>query len=287
MRKILPSYFFDKKNIVQLLSFVTFFVLLFIVIFEPFNSNTWIKGMSKDRFVFYAILMVAIGLGVLTVSRIVMFLLRNKIKIYYWNYIIWLFSEVIFISMFCTLFAWLIHPREVDFFTIFPYTFLYSGSILLLPYIISWLYFELKDNQRVLESEKSLRLHNGDKTSTTNMDLINFTDEKGVLKLSVSIDNLFYIAAADNYVNVCYINKEKVSNFILRNSLKNIEESYSNVNLVRCHRSYIINRTKVKVMRRDKDGLYIELDSKSIPDIPVSKTYAKQVIDLFTESSLE
>ena len=83
MRKILPSYFFDKKNIIQLLLFVTFFVLLFIVIFKPFNSNTWIKGMSKDRFVIYSILMVTIGLGVLTVSRIVMFLLRNKIKVFY------------------------------------------------------------------------------------------------------------------------------------------------------------------------------------------------------------
>ncbi len=287
MRKILPSYFFDKKNIIQLLLFVTFFVLLFIVIFKPFNSNTWIKGMSKDRFVIYSILMVTIGLGVLTVSRIVMFLLRNKIKVFYWNYLIWLFGEIIFISLFCTLFAWLIHPRQVDFFAIFPYTFAYSSSILLLPYIISWLYFELKDKKRALESEKSLRLQNGDKTSAPNTDLINFTDEKGVLKLSVSIDNLFYIAAADNYVNVCYINKEKVGSFILRNSLKNIEETYTNANLVRCHRSYIVNRTKVKVMRRDKDGLYIELDSKSIPDIPISKTYAKQVIDLFTESSIE
>ncbi|NLJ82009.1 MAG: LytTR family transcriptional regulator [Bacteroidales bacterium] len=287
MRKILPSYFFDKKNIIQLLLFVTFFVLLFIVIFKPFNSNTWIKGMSKDKFVIYSILMVTIGLGVLTVSRIVMFLLRNKIKVFYWNYLIWLFGEIIFISLFCTLFAWLIHPRQVDFFAIFPYTFAYSSSILLLPYIISWLYFELKDKKRALESEKSLRLQNGDKTSAPNTDLINFTDEKGVLKLSVSIDNLFYIAAADNYVNVCYINKEKVGSFILRNSLKNIEETYTNANLVRCHRSYIVNRTKVKVMRRDKDGLYIELDSKSIPDIPISKTYAKQVIDLFTESSIE
>ncbi len=287
MRKILPSYFFDKKNIIQLLLFVTFFVLLFIVIFKPFNSNTWIKGMSKDRFVIYSILMVTIGLGVLTVSRIVMFLLRNKIKVFYWNYLIWLFGEIIFISLFCTLFAWLIHPRQVDFFAIFPYTFAYSSSILLLPYIISWLYFELKDKKRALESEKSLRLQNGEKTSAPNTDLINFTDEKGVLKLSVSIDNLFYIAAADNYVNVCYINKEKVGSFILRNSLKNIEETYTNANLVRCHRSYIVNRTKVKVMRRDKDGLYIELDSKSIPDIPISKTYAKQVIDLFTESSIE
>ncbi|HOS16221.1 MAG TPA: LytTR family DNA-binding domain-containing protein, partial [Bacteroidales bacterium] len=80
--------------------------------------------------------------------------------------------------------------------------------------------------------------------------------------------------------------KEKVSHFILRNSLKNIETLLTNSNLVRCHRSYMINLSKVNVLRREKDGLYIELDSKSIPDIPVSKTYSNQVVQLFSEASV-
>jgi DNA-binding LytR/AlgR family response regulator len=73
------------------------------------------------------------------------------------------------------------------------------------------------------------------------------------------------LEAADNYIKICYINKEKVSHFILRNSLKNIENLLTNSNLVRCHRSYMINLSKENVLRREKDGLYIELDSNNYP----------------------
>ena len=286
MEKIVPANITQKGNIVKIIIFVVFFVFLFILIFTPFGARDWTKDMSMDKFVLYTIIIVAIGLGVLVVSRIIMYKLRNKITFYYWIYIFWLFGEILAISFFCTLFAWLINHLKNDYFQIFPYTFLYTTCILFLPYTISWLYLELKEKNIALESIKSHKGKNAIKNIEEEKNQINFTDDKGNLKLSVSIENLFYIEAADNYVKICYINKEKVSHFILRNSLKNIEESFSDINLVRCHRSYIINRTKVKVMRRDKEGLFVELDSKSTPDIPVSKTYSKQVIDLFSESSI-
>ena len=106
--------------------------------------------------------------------------------------------------------------------------------------------------------------------------LINLSDDKGHLKLSVDIDNLFFIEAADNYVNIYYSNKDKISKFCLRNSLKNMENM--NPNLIRCHRSYMVNFSKVKVLRKEKEGLVIELDSKDIPDIPISKTYSEKII---------
>ena len=68
------------------------------------------------------------------------------------------------------------------------------------------------------------------------------------LRLLVKLGNLFYIESADNYVNIYYLNKSKVSRFILRNSLKNIEESLTEFGLIRCHRSFIVNIEKVKVL---------------------------------------
>ncbi len=286
MGKIVPSYIVEKGNIIKLLLFVTFFVLIFIVIFKPFNSNNWIEGMSIDKFVIYSIIMVTMGLGVLAISRIIMYKSRHHITLYYWTYTIWMLGEILAISIVCSLFAWLIHPRNADYFQILPYTLQYTTLVLFLPFIISWLFFELKYKNLALEHVKK----NGTKSilnsKVEESGLINFTDDKGNLKLSVSLDNLFYIEAADNYVKICYINKEKVTHFILRNSLKNIEDSFSDINLIRCHRSYIINFLKVKVMRREKDGLYIEMDSKSLPDIPISKTYAKKVMDLFSNISV-
>ncbi|MDD3280800.1 MAG: LytTR family transcriptional regulator DNA-binding domain-containing protein [Bacteroidales bacterium] len=286
MGKIVPSYIVEKGNIIKLLLFVTFFVLIFIVIFKPFNSNNWIEGMSIDKFVIYSIIMVTMGLGVLAVSRIIMYQSRHSITLYYWTYTLWLLGEILAISIVCTLFAWFIHPRNADYFQILPYTLQYTTLVLFLPYIISWLFFELKYKNMALEHVKKNGGKSIMKPKVEESGLINFTDDKGNLKLSVNLDNLFYIEAADNYVKICYINKEKVSHFILRNSLKNIEDSFSDINLIRCHRSFIINFLKVKVMRREKDGLYIEMDSKSLPDIPISKTYAKKVMELFSNSSI-
>lgn len=283
MKKVIPSYILEKKNIIKLIVFVTFFVLTFVVIFKPFNSN---KGRNIDEYVIYTTIMLAIGLSVFVGSRILMYRLRNKIIFYYRTFIVWVSVEITLISFACSLFYWLNDARDVAFFTAFPKIFLYTIAILFLPYSISFLYLELKEKNKVLERIKST--HNKsdtEKQPNEESNLIHFSDDRGNLKLSVSINNLFFIEADDNYVKICYINKEKVTHFILRNSLKNIEETFSDINLIRCHRSYIINPLKVKVMRRDKDGLFIELDAKSLPDIPVSKTYSQQVISLFSNAS--
>ena len=44
-----------------------------------------------------------------------------------------------------------------------------------------------------------------------------------------------------------------------------------------------MNFQKVKVLRKEKDGLYLEFDNKDIPDIPISKTYAQKVLEHFSE----
>ena len=56
--------------------------------------------------------------------------------------------------------------------------------------------------------------------------------------------------------------------------------------LVRCHRSYIVNLDKVKVLRKTKDGIYLELDAMNTPDIPVSKTYYERVMNKFSKYSV-
>ena len=283
MSKKVPNSLIKKQNIVKLVLFVVFFAFLFIIIFKPFNSNKFLS-ISTDRFAAYASIIAAIGLGVLVISRLLMYIYCYKTdkSLTYTNYIAWVLIEVLSISLFCNLFAWLIGTRTLGYFDILPDTISYTSAILFLPYVITLLYFELQEKNIDIEKLKAVPA-NGATTaesgSTANdgkHTLINLTDDKGHLKLSVDIDNLFFIEAADNYVNIYYSNKEKISKFCLRNSLKNMENI--NPNLIRCHRSYMVNFGKVKVLRKEKDGLVIEFDSKDIPDIPISKTYSQKII---------
>ena len=56
--------------------------------------------------------------------------------------------------------------------------------------------------------------------------------------------------------------------------------------IVRCHRSYIVNLDRVKVLRKTKDGIFLELDALQTPDIPVSKTYYEKVMKKFSHYSV-
>ena len=77
------------------------------------------------------------------------------------------------------------------------------------------------------------------------------------------------------------MHKGQLTKFMLRNSLKAIEESLADTSVLRCHRSFIANFELVKVIRRQKDGIYLEFGIERVPDIPISKTYNEKVTHWF------
>ena len=111
--------------------------------------------------------------------------------------------------------------------------------------------------------------------------VISFLDANGELRLSVKRTNLLYIESADNYVRIWYLNKGIITSFMLRNTLKAMEETFEGTNILRCHRSYMVNFEQVKVIRREKDGIYLEFGVEKVPDIPISKTYSEKVTHWF------
>ena len=95
-------------------------------------------------------------------------------------------------------------------------------------------------------------------------------------------EHLLFIESADNYTTLHYLNKSKQSHFLLRNSLKRLEEQLEDTSLVRCHRSYMVNMDKVKILKKEKGGIMLELDEENTPDIPVSKTYYESFMQAFS-----
>lgn len=284
MRKRIPINLTKISNSLLFIAFVVVFAFTYIIIFSPNGTGKFEAIKSQEVFAAHAAIVSAIGLIVLLISRMILhFVCAKREPITYGAYITWVVAEIIAIAMFCNLYAWLVgkimYGCNIGYFGIIGDTLLFCISILTIPYIISTMYFELMAKDMYIER---FRKRHGitAETDDKNQQLL-FNDEKGNLKLSVSIENLFYIEAADNYVNICYQNKERITKFCLRNSLKNIETMDLTSDLVRCHRSYIINIKKVKVLKKEKTGLFVELDEKDIPDIPVSKTYAEQVLERF------
>lgn len=283
MNKPIPSFLLEKKNIIKLLIFTAFFSLVFINIYRPFGSESW-KEMSRTEFFLFSAIIVAGGIVILAVSRFMMYKTRVKFPLGYWQFFIWIFIEIAVISIGYSFLMRLGFNVKQDFIVLFGYAFLYTALVLFFPYTASWLYFALRDTER--ELERVTHEENFVDLEDEQNKLINFQDEKGTLRFSVKLSNLLFIESADNYVEIHYLQKGKLSRFLLRNTLKAIEEKYSSNILLRCHRSFMINIKKVKVLRKDKDGIFLEMDIEGMPDIPVSKTYSEQVIQLFSKHSI-
>jgi DNA-binding LytR/AlgR family response regulator len=189
-------------------------------------------------------------------------------------------AALLFMSLFYAIYIKTILHDERFFPDLLKVTVQNTALVLLLPYSVLWLYFSWGDKKLKLDE-----IAQGSSIIESSKTMIPFNDEKGVLRFSIKSENLLYLEAADNYVNIFYLNKEKVTRFMLRNTLKNLEDGLKNNEVVRCHRSYMVNFDKVKVIRKQKDGVHLELDLPSVIDLPVSKTYIERVMSTFANFS--
>lgn len=272
---------YQKANVIQLILLTAVFALLFINIFQPFNSRGWYPNISEFKYFFFSSLIILTGMLVVVISRLIMLRYTLNNELYTWQFALHVFAEVVSMSLFYTIFA-KFFPRagaERDILEVFIQSSKNTAWVLLLPYSILWLYFSWREKNKLLEKIKKEEVEpEGNKRN-----LIAFQDEKGELKISIDLENLLYVDSADNYATIHYLNKSKLSHYMIRNSLKWMEENLTKESpLVRCHRSYIVNLDKVKVLRKTKEGIFLEIDAVNTPDIPVSKTYYQYVMENFS-----
>jgi DNA-binding LytR/AlgR family response regulator len=226
------------------------------------------------------------------------------------QYCFWLAGEIVLIAFAYTIFNELILNDPRAFPEVLQRSFLFISLIMFIPYLVSYLYFALKDKddkvRELLEQQEQLLLKQKlmqmappmQKDTAESMaselepaletpaapltdwanEVIHFTDEKGSLKLSIKQDYVCYIVSADNYVNIFYQNKGKMAHCMVRTTMKNLEDMLEPRGFSRCHRSYLVNTKKVKIVRKERDGFYIDLDMDGIGDIPISKTYADKML---------
>ena len=275
----IPSHQVKKTNIITTVIFTAVFALVFINVYSPFSVNKWFHLKSIELF-FYSSLVILTGMLVIVISRILLYYRCKRFgNINYLQYAIWILLEVISMAVFYTLFVRYILNDTRDFLLIFKVSIRNTALVLFLPYSILWLYFSWRDKSETLEKLKS-----EDAPPPVNRKMIAFYDEQGKLRLSVKHEDIVYLESADNYVSIHYQDKGKTIKFMLRNSLKNLEELLKHRNIIRTHRSYMVNFDKVKLIRKEKDGLHFELDVEEKIDLPISKTYMTEVIKSFSDS---
>jgi len=217
---------------------------------------------------------------------VVMYKIRNRLPMTYWGYAAWCFGEILLIAVLYTVFTITIaQPEDQNGIAICLHALVYTFVCLGVPYIIAAMFFTIIDQNR------TIRLMNmqdvvTEETPEESAGEQKFTlfDNNGVLKLSVSSANLYYVESDDNYIKVWYDdNKGELQTYMLRCRLKTVEESFAGSDLIRCHRKFIVNMGKVKVLQKVGATYEITLDNEAIAPIPVTKTYIENVLKVFKE----
>ncbi len=276
----IPVYLIYKKNIVRLILFTAGFALLFINLYSPFDVRNWFGLKLKTQELFlYSSLVILTGVLVAVISRVILYHYNKKeIKTKLWAFLLIIGLEVICMSLFYTIYeSAFIKDDTRSYLEVFEASLLNTALVLLLPYAVLWLYFSWQD--------KSYRIKELTETeeppTTDGKTMVPFKDEKGTMRILLKLDDILYLKGADNYVSIFYKNKNSVSKFLLRNTIKNLEDQIKDYPITRCHRSYMVNFEIIKIIRRDKGIHVLELDTDPPIEVPLSKKYMNEVFQLF------
>ena len=181
----------------------------------------------------------------------------------------------------------IIDLQDRTFLEIYLNAAVYSFVSLIIPAVIAGMYFTIIDKNNTIRLMNYRNVVTDQPVDVREEQKVTLFDNNGVLKMVVNLENLYYIEANDNYVIVWYTDsKGAMKKYMIRCRLKTIEESFKGSSLVRCHRQYIINIDKVKVLRKEKDGYELVLDSDLIAPIPVTKTYSANVLSMFNDARI-
>lgn len=251
---------------------IPLFFLLFMLLYEPFNSREYLS-CGRDLFAFNVTMLFSILLVFLLISRTVLWLLSRKMTLSIPVYSVWCVSEISAVSFFMALFVYLMGGREIPYFSVLGKCFELSFLVSVYPYLLISLLLLIRTvsfNGRISAEGETI----------SDGPLMRFTDSGHRLKMTIAPSSVVYIQAEENYVRIHYEDGDHMKEYVLRNSMKAVEELSERFGLIRCHRSYIVNPSHVKILRKDKDGLILADFDVQAESVAVSKKYYDRLVSL-------
>lgn len=280
----IPKFLTNAKGIWLFLCATMLFAVIFVLVYQPAGYMKTTEALAHWNKHLYTVIQFLAGSAILATSRFIFLHFYRRHSLVFRDLVLWVVAEFVVISLALTMIAWFLNAApELDLNDLLRRVSFNIASIIVIPYSLTYLAFTLLERKHQIEALNDIidKRHTAAVESTENL---NFYDRGGKLAFSTRRVNVLYIEAADNYSNIHYINEEKEDTFILHNSLKNIDNPELYQGLLRCHRSYMVNTDNVKLLRKEKDGLLIELSQGARP-IPVSRTYNDNVVRFFAGSA--
>ena len=296
----IPKYMISRRYISAIIAFIVAFSALFMEIYKPFSLAVWFSTNDTLHFSLTILFYVA-AIVVLIASRSTMYALQDRFMMSINRYVVWLMGENIAISLLYTIITLSLFPEEgITFETLGTRALFCVTMILAIPngLILFYAAYRAKCEeveaseyqlQKLREECRRLELmtkHEKERreeaiTQAAALDrsprMINLYDNNNTLRLTISLDSLYYLESEDNYIKVHYKHNDKIATYMLRCRTKSVEEALRDTVMKRCHRSYIVNISKIRFIHDEHRLHFITLDDDSIRRIPLSKSYYESI----------
>jgi len=261
LRKPFPA---DENRLgyYKILTILSVFITLFLYIFQPFGIST------LDSYKFF----ICLGFGSMTflggaIYEIVIYQILNlKGQPEKWTYGKWILNNLgimIFISFANFIFARLLIFGYIQW-NLFPQMIYATFMIGIIPLVVL-------GGLSLYKNEKKYQIiaNEINQTKTTSS---RFNDTGNFSIFDIPTRQIRYIEALQNYAKIGYINSEgylKVQ--IERITLKKVLAETKGTAIIKCHRSFLVNKDAIITTDGNAQGLLLSLaDCDKI--IPVSRT---------------
>ncbi|MBD3628008.1 LytTR family transcriptional regulator DNA-binding domain-containing protein [Cyclobacterium sp.] len=112
---------------------------------------------------------------------------------------------------------------------------------------------------------------------TPTIPFLTFQSENGKDRLRLKLRYFLYANSSENYITIAYISDGQAKQHLIRKPLKALEQELSAYpEIVRTHRSYLVNRRNIQAVKQVKGKLFLEVHGTAVP---VSKPYRQQFLE--------
>lgn len=248
------------------------FIFLFLLIFQPFG----IQEYQHENKIWHIL-----GYGGITTASIVISNILGTLLLPKWfNEKNWTVGKNILYLIWIFLIIGLFNFSYSVKLGFLPFNIrgliLYEGITLLvgiLPVVISTLLIYQNRLKNALKEAQELNQNISTNVSSTD-EIIDIPSKNKSENVKIQLNNLLYIKAVENYIELYIEENNEIHRYIIRNTLKDIENTFGLYTQIRrCHRSYLVNLEKISSFSGNAQGLQLQLDSAKRIEIPVSRSF--------------
>ncbi len=249
------------------IAFFTFFVPFFLLVFQPFGVNNY----DPTHKIGLTFLLASLGFGLVCGVTLALYEFLIAPKMFRRNNIMSFVLRLGFGMLLVAAALFLFYNflgnfhdwRLSSFIGFIRDVFLMA----ILPVGIIILYLKYRSASLAFQNLKIQPI------AQTEGKLIWFAEGNETKKLAITLNDLRFIEAQDNYVAVHYLENNLLKKTLLRATMKKLQLQLQQDRVVRCHRSYIVNLGSVIKITKNNANQYRLYLSDVETSLPVSRSY--------------